>query len=130
MKALKIELTKWNVEVFTNVGKKKNNLLDELCELDNIAEGRSLSESLRKEEITKDEDVYSSWRSELEADVKGSLVERGRFAQVRGVPDRGGYPRVSRHKNIYIKKKSFIGCQIRTKETTLLIPLLVMGPCP
>jgi hypothetical protein len=60
MKALKIDLTKWNVEVFTNVGKKKNNLLDELCELDNIAEGRSLSESLRKEEITKDEDVYSS----------------------------------------------------------------------
>jgi hypothetical protein len=56
LKALKTDLKKWNEEVFDNVGKKKNDLLDELCELDIIAQGRSLSndERLRKEEIVRD----------------------------------------------------------------------------
>ena len=57
--------------------KKKNDLLDEIHELDINAEGRSLSvdEMLRKEEITKDLERFVLLK---EVNVKGTLVERGR----------------------------------------------------
>lgn len=37
LKVLKMDLKKWNEEVFDNEGKKKKDLLDELRELDIIA---------------------------------------------------------------------------------------------
>jgi hypothetical protein len=44
LKALKIDLKQWNEEVFENVGVNKKKLEKGLCELDLIAEERSLSE--------------------------------------------------------------------------------------
>lgn len=55
LKALKSNLKKWNEEVFSNVRKKKNDLMDGIRELDFIAEGRPLTEGtrLRKEDMFK-----------------------------------------------------------------------------
>ena len=39
LKVLKSNLKKWNEEVFSNVRKKKNDLMDGIWELDFIAEG-------------------------------------------------------------------------------------------
>jgi hypothetical protein len=56
LKALKLDLKKWNEEVFGNVGKQKNDLLDDVRKLDIIAEGRPLieGERLRKEGISRE----------------------------------------------------------------------------
>lgn len=45
LKALKVNLKKWNKEVFGNVKKQKMFFLDELRDLDIIAENSSLSGS-------------------------------------------------------------------------------------
>lgn len=44
LKALKLNLKKWNKEVFGNVKKQKMVFLDELCDLDIITEDSSLSD--------------------------------------------------------------------------------------
>jgi hypothetical protein len=44
LKALKVDLKKWNVEVFGDVGKRKKELEEELGELDSIVESRELME--------------------------------------------------------------------------------------
>jgi hypothetical protein len=51
---LKSDLKKWN-EVFGNVGKRKE-MVEELCELDLIAEERSLieEEKLKKEDFSRE----------------------------------------------------------------------------
>jgi hypothetical protein len=56
LKALKTDLKKRNKEVFGNVWKQKKDLLDGICELDIIAEGRPLieDERLRKEEFSRE----------------------------------------------------------------------------
>ena len=40
LKALKMDLKRWNREEFGNIGQKKNNLMHSLHLLDTIAEGR------------------------------------------------------------------------------------------
>jgi hypothetical protein len=56
LKALKIDLKKWNEEVFGNVVKRKKVLMDELRDLDVIVEERSFFdvERLGKAEIIGD----------------------------------------------------------------------------
>jgi len=56
LKALKKDLKKWNYEIFSNVGKRKKDLVDGIRELDIIAKGRPLieDERLRKEKISRD----------------------------------------------------------------------------
>ena len=44
LKALKVDLKKWNEEVFGNVGVKKNKFISELVELDAVADLRPLTE--------------------------------------------------------------------------------------
>lgn len=43
LKALRLDLKKWNEEVLGNVGKKKKDLMHGIRELDFIAEGRPLT---------------------------------------------------------------------------------------
>ena len=43
LKALKLDLKKWNEEVFGNVGKQKKDLLDVIWELDIIAKGKTFN---------------------------------------------------------------------------------------
>jgi uncharacterized protein YydD (DUF2326 family) len=47
LRALKADLKKWNEEVFGDVGKKKEELLEGIWDLDVIAEGRGLVEEER-----------------------------------------------------------------------------------
>lgn len=56
LKALKLELKKWNEEVFGNVGKLKKEMVEGFCELDMIAEERSLTEDerLKNEDISRE----------------------------------------------------------------------------
>jgi hypothetical protein len=51
-----MDLKKWNEEIFGDVGKRKNVLVDGIRELDIIVEGRSLfeEERQRKEEYSRD----------------------------------------------------------------------------
>jgi hypothetical protein len=77
LKALKLDLKKWN-EVFCNVERKKRNLLEELWVFDVIEEGRALG----AEEKTKKVEVLSELESstlmeggELEAEIKGVGVK-------------------------------------------------------
>jgi hypothetical protein len=74
LKALKSDLKKWNEEVFGNVGKRKKEMVEGLCELDLIAEERSLTEDekLKKEDFSRElersiflEEV--SWRQKSRA---------------------------------------------------------------
>jgi hypothetical protein len=53
LKALKLDLKKWNEEIFGNVGQRKKEM-DGIRKLDMIAEGRSLikDERLKKENIS------------------------------------------------------------------------------
>jgi hypothetical protein len=50
LKALKVDLKKWNVEVFGDVGRKREILLEEVCAFDIIEEERALchEERMRK----------------------------------------------------------------------------------
>jgi hypothetical protein len=50
LKALKSDLKKGNEEVFGNVGQRKEEMVDGICELDMIAEGRSLNKNERLKE--------------------------------------------------------------------------------
>jgi hypothetical protein len=50
LKALKVHLKKWNEEIFGSVGKRKNDLMDGIRELDDIAKGRTLIEERVKNE--------------------------------------------------------------------------------
>jgi ABC-type polar amino acid transport system ATPase subunit len=47
LKALKVDLKKWNAEVFGDVGKKKNELLECINELEYFEEARGLVEEER-----------------------------------------------------------------------------------
>jgi hypothetical protein len=51
LKALNVDLKKWNEEVFGDVGKKKNELLEVIRELDLIEECRCLEEEERVRKI-------------------------------------------------------------------------------
>jgi hypothetical protein len=50
LKALKSDLKKWNEEVFVNVGKRKKDFLDGICELDIIVEGETIKWEWKVEE--------------------------------------------------------------------------------
>jgi hypothetical protein len=74
LKALKVDLKKWNEEVFRNVGVKKNKLMFELEELDAVADLRQLTgeESQKKAQIVVDLECTSlleeiSWRQKSRA---------------------------------------------------------------
>jgi hypothetical protein len=74
LKALKKDLKKWNYEIFSNVGKRKKDLVDGIRELDIIAKGRPLieDERLRKDKISRDLErliLYEevSWRQKFRA---------------------------------------------------------------
>lgn len=56
LKALKVDLKKWNEEVFSDVGKKKEELMEGIRDLDCIDEGRGLMEEerIRKTDMTKE----------------------------------------------------------------------------
>jgi hypothetical protein len=62
LEALKLDLKKLNEDIFGNVGKQKKDFLDDIHELDIIAEGRPLIENERSrlERIILLEEV--SWR--------------------------------------------------------------------
>jgi len=51
LKALKTDLKNWNAEVFGDVGKKKKELLEGICELDSVDEGRGLEEEEKVRKI-------------------------------------------------------------------------------
>jgi len=51
LKALKTDLKKWNAEVFGDVRKKKKELLEGICELDSVDEGRGLEEEEKVRKI-------------------------------------------------------------------------------
>uniref|UniRef100_A0A2N9IF49 CCHC-type domain-containing protein n=1 Tax=Fagus sylvatica TaxID=28930 RepID=A0A2N9IF49_FAGSY len=74
LKALKVDLKKWNEEVFGNVGVKKNKLMSELEELDALADLRHLTgeESQKKAQIVADLERTNlleeiSWRQKSRA---------------------------------------------------------------
>jgi hypothetical protein len=74
LKALKVDLKKWNEEVFGNVGMQKKEMEKGLCELDMIAEERPLSEdeTIKKEEYSRslEQSIYLegvSWRQKSRA---------------------------------------------------------------
>uniref|UniRef100_A0A2N9GXK7 Reverse transcriptase domain-containing protein n=1 Tax=Fagus sylvatica TaxID=28930 RepID=A0A2N9GXK7_FAGSY len=74
LKALKVDLKKWNEEVFGNVGVKRNKLMSELEELDAVADLRQLTgeESQKKAQIVVDLERTSlleeiSWRQKSRA---------------------------------------------------------------
>ena len=74
LKALKVDLKKWNKEVFGNVGVKRKNLMSELIELDALADIRHLTdvESQKKAQIVADLECTSlfeeiSWRKKSRA---------------------------------------------------------------
>jgi len=56
LKALKVDLKKWNEDVFGDVGKKKNELFEGIQELDIIAECRCLveEERVRKRDMLRE----------------------------------------------------------------------------
>jgi hypothetical protein len=56
LKALKVDLKKWNEDIFGNVGKRKKDLMDGIRELDVIAEGRTLieEERVKKEDFARE----------------------------------------------------------------------------
>uniref|UniRef100_A0A2N9F8S0 Uncharacterized protein n=1 Tax=Fagus sylvatica TaxID=28930 RepID=A0A2N9F8S0_FAGSY len=74
LKALKVDLKKWNEEVFGNVGVKRNKLMSELVELDAVADLRPLTgvENQKKAVIVADLESTSlleeiSWRQKSRA---------------------------------------------------------------
>jgi len=74
LKALKVDLKKWNKEVFGNVGVQKNEMEKGLSELDMIAEERPLSEeeNIKREEYSRslEMSIYLeevSWRQKSRA---------------------------------------------------------------
>jgi hypothetical protein len=74
LRALKMDLKKWNEEIFGNVGKRKKELVDGIRELEIIAEGRLLieEERKRKEDYSRDLErliLYEevSWRQKSRA---------------------------------------------------------------
>jgi hypothetical protein len=66
LKALKVDLRRWNEEVFGNVGRKKKILLEELCAFDIIEEERALGD---KERMKKAEVLSELERSTLMEEV-------------------------------------------------------------
>lgn len=94
LKALKINLKKWNEEVFGNVEKRKKVILDELWLLNVNAEERPFydAEKVRKDVIASDlENVLLFWKKletyikaqgvqpKLETKIQGSLFEGTRI---------------------------------------------------
>jgi hypothetical protein len=75
---MKMDLKKWNEEVFGNIGKQKKDLLVGIHDLNIIAEERPYLMLKCGEKISRDLEVYSAQRNMLEEKVKGSVVERGR----------------------------------------------------
>jgi hypothetical protein len=74
LKALKLDLKKWNEEVFGNVGYKRTQLMIQLNEFDVLVEDRPLSEDeiLQKERIKADLEWNAlmdeiSWRQKSRA---------------------------------------------------------------
>uniref|UniRef100_A0A2N9II99 Uncharacterized protein n=1 Tax=Fagus sylvatica TaxID=28930 RepID=A0A2N9II99_FAGSY len=63
LKALKVDLKKWNEEVFGNVGVKRNKLMSELVELDAVADLRPLTgvENQKKAVIVADLEKDALW---------------------------------------------------------------------
>jgi hypothetical protein len=63
LKALKVDLKKWNEELFGDVGKKNEELLEGIRDLDCIDEGWGLveEERMRKIDMTKDLEKNSSF---------------------------------------------------------------------
>jgi hypothetical protein len=51
LKALKVDLKRWNEEVFGDVGRKKKILLEEVCAFDTIEEERTLGDEERRKEV-------------------------------------------------------------------------------
>jgi soluble P-type ATPase len=55
LKALKVNLKKWNVEVFSDVGKKKKELLEGIRELECIDEDQEfVEERVRKTDMIRE----------------------------------------------------------------------------
>jgi len=54
LKALKVDLKKWNVDVFGDVGKKKNELLEGIRELECIDEELVEEERVRKIDMIRE----------------------------------------------------------------------------
>jgi len=72
LKALKLDLKKWNEEVFGNVERNKRKLIEDLQAFDVIEESRALGEEelLRKVEVVRDLEKCSlmeevSWRQNI-----------------------------------------------------------------
>jgi hypothetical protein len=61
LKALKVDLKKWNEEVFRNVGVQKKEMKKVLSELDMISEERSLSvdDNIKREEYCRSQEYLS-----------------------------------------------------------------------
>uniref|UniRef100_A0A2N9GD12 Reverse transcriptase zinc-binding domain-containing protein n=1 Tax=Fagus sylvatica TaxID=28930 RepID=A0A2N9GD12_FAGSY len=74
-KALKVDLKKWNEEVFGNVGVKRNKLMFELEELDALADLRHLSgeESQKKAQIVADLE-RTSLLEEIDSDAISECI--------------------------------------------------------
>jgi hypothetical protein len=75
LKALKVDLKKWNEDVFGDVGKKKNELFEGIQELDIIAECRCLVE---EERVRKRDGENSPFLgNELKTEITSFVVEGG-----------------------------------------------------
>lgn len=81
LRAFKTDLKKWNEEGFGNIGKQRNHLFDGIHD-PNIIVGKTKTERRRRRKRERKlkglGEVYSPQRNELEAEVKDSLVEKGR----------------------------------------------------
>jgi hypothetical protein len=71
LKALKLDLKKWNEEVFSNIGRNKKILLED-CRVFYVYEE---SKALDEEELLKKVEVYFYGGDELEAKILGVVVK-------------------------------------------------------
>ncbi|GLT55575.1 hypothetical protein SLA2020_286860 [Shorea laevis] len=60
LRALKIDLKKWNEEVFGDVGQRKKEMIEGLSELDLVAEGRSLNEEEKSKRVEYSKELERS----------------------------------------------------------------------
>jgi len=88
LKALKTDLKKWNAEVFGDVRKKKKELLEGICELDSVDEGRGLEEEekVRKIDMSREQEktlLFEEiiWKQKSRAVVEGGGQEHKFFSQ-------------------------------------------------
>jgi hypothetical protein len=54
LKSLKLDLKKWNEEVFGDIGRKKNELLEGIQELKAMAEGLNQEDKIKKADLSKE----------------------------------------------------------------------------